>query len=144
MNSREQNVKQKYEEQGWHVLRGGAPDFLAIRVDTEGNILEFKGVEVKSESANLTYEQAVYRKLFALAGIPHVVEVVPAHANPDHSTPHHARPVHPTPCHTNPPLFKPHQASPLQARPHQARPGHPRPSQTTSNQINGGLSEKIT
>lgn len=57
------------------MLRGGAPDFIAIKIDAEGNVIEFKGVEVKSKNGSLTYEQAVYKKLFKLAGIPYVVEV---------------------------------------------------------------------
>jgi len=58
------------------MLRGGAPDFIALKVDDNGDILEFQGVEVKSKNSNgLSYEQQVYRKLFKLASIPYRVEV---------------------------------------------------------------------
>lgn len=56
------------------MLRGGAPDFVAIRLDIEGNIVEFRGIEVKPDNGKLTYEQAIYKKLFEMAGIPYIVE----------------------------------------------------------------------
>lgn len=137
MNNREQVLKKKYEEQGWRMLRGGSPDFVAIRVDTEGNILEFTGVEVKSENGNLRYEQAIYRKLFALAGIPYVVEVVPAHANSDHATPDHSRPFQTAPRQSTPARpthSKPDRTAPLHPIPCQARPNHTTPTHTTPTQ----------
>lgn len=57
------------------MLRGGAPDYIAIKVDDIGKILEFKGVEVKSKDGTLTYEQQIYKKLFELAEIKYIVEV---------------------------------------------------------------------
>jgi len=75
VNNREEAVKRRYEEQGWKMLRGGAPDFIALRVDDKGNILEFRGVEVKTNGSSLTYEQAIYQRIFELANIPFTVEV---------------------------------------------------------------------
>lgn len=75
MNTRELEIKKKYEQQGWKMLRGGAPDFIAIKVDSNGDIVQFKGIEVKSDGADLSYEQAVYKKLFEHTGIPFIVEV---------------------------------------------------------------------
>jgi len=78
MNARELKVKKKLEAEGYKVLRGGAPDFIALKVDPSGKILSFKGVEVKSRGNGfkLSYEQEVYRKLFQLAKIEFEVEVV--------------------------------------------------------------------
>jgi len=76
VNQREQTIKVKYESEGWRMLRNGAPDFIALKVDEAGNILEIKGVEVKSPKDKLTYEQAVYRKVFQKAGIDYIVEAV--------------------------------------------------------------------
>jgi len=75
MNRRELLVKQKLEGDGWRVLRNGAPDFVALKVQ-DGEIVDMKGVEVKSKTGRLTYEQGVYRQIFAKAGIPFEVNVV--------------------------------------------------------------------
>lgn len=77
MNERELIIKRKYEAEGWRILRGGAPDFIALKVDEGGEILEFMGVEVKPANGSLSYEQLVYRKVFKKAGIEFKVEVVP-------------------------------------------------------------------
>ena len=78
MNARELRVKAKLESEGYRVLRGGAPDFIALKVSPTGEIMEFKGVEVKSRAngVKLSYEQEVYRKLFQLAKIDFEVEIV--------------------------------------------------------------------
>jgi hypothetical protein len=70
-------VKKKYEALGWKILRNGAPDFLVIKVDEKGTILETKAVEVKAPGSRLTYEQGVYRLVFANAGVEYLVEEVP-------------------------------------------------------------------
>lgn len=75
MNSREQEVKKKYEQQGWRVLRSGSPDFVMLKV-VDGDIQDMKMVEVKSPCGRLTYEQGVYKKIAQKAGIPYIVEVV--------------------------------------------------------------------
>lgn len=77
MNERELNIKAKYEAEGWRMLRGGAPDFIALKVNGEGGIQEFMGVEVKPTNGSLSYEQGVYKKIFQLATIKYIVEVVP-------------------------------------------------------------------
>ena len=78
MNARELRVKAKLEAEGYRVLRGGSPDFIALKVNPTGEILNFKGVEVKSKANGfkLSYEQEVYRKLFQLAKIDFEVVVV--------------------------------------------------------------------
>jgi len=43
LNERELKVKERLEAEGWRVLRNGAPDFIALKVDAEGNITEWKG-----------------------------------------------------------------------------------------------------
>lgn len=75
MNEREAKIKKKYEEQGWKMLRGGAPDYIALKVNSDGKILTFQGVEVKSKGSLLTYEQQIYKKIFEMANIPYIVEV---------------------------------------------------------------------
>ncbi len=76
MNRRELIVKQQLEADGWRVLRNGAPDFIALKT-ADGKIIEMKGVEVKSpDQSRMTYEQSVYRDMFARAGIPFEVVVV--------------------------------------------------------------------
>lgn len=116
MNNREETIKQKYEKEGWRMMRGGAPDFIAIKVD-DGNIIEFKGVEVKKDGAGLTYEQAIYQKLFELAHIPFVVEVQGIPSRPIQSN--HSKLIH---------------SKPSQSPPNQIRPIQPTPNQSTPNQ----------
>ena len=75
MNVREEKVAARYTGQGWRVLRGGAPDFLMLRVEC-GEIRRIMAVEVKSPLRDLSYEQRVYRTVLEQAGIQYVVEVV--------------------------------------------------------------------
>ena len=56
------------------MLRNGAPDFIALKVDDKGKILAKRGVEVKPPGGILTYEQGVYREVFRDAGIPYQIE----------------------------------------------------------------------
>ena len=58
------------------MLRNGAPDFIALRVDDSGNIIETIAIEVKSLGSSLSYEQQVYREVFKKAGVKYIVEVV--------------------------------------------------------------------
>lgn len=69
MNQRELAVKRQLEDNGWRVLRNGAPDFIALRVVAD-KIIEMKGVEVKSKRDRLSYEQGIYKEVFRKAGIP--------------------------------------------------------------------------
>ena len=73
VNRREQQVKAKYEAEGWKVLRNGAPDFVCMRLDEAGSIVKMLGLEVKPPNGQLTYEQAVYQKIFQWAGVPYQV-----------------------------------------------------------------------
>ena len=75
MNAREENVADRYTKQGWRVLRGGAPDFLMLKV-VNGEIGDVRAVEVKSFEDELTYEQTVYRMVLERAGFQYIVEVV--------------------------------------------------------------------
>jgi hypothetical protein len=76
LNRRELTVKTNYEKSGWRILRNGAPDLIALKVNERGDITDMMAVEVKSKTDRLTYEQEVYRKIFEKAGIPFKVEVV--------------------------------------------------------------------
>lgn len=75
MNAREENVADRYTNQGWKVLRGGAPDFLMLKV-ANGEIGDVRAVEVKSFKDELTYEQAPYRMVLERAGFQYIVELV--------------------------------------------------------------------
>ena len=77
MNRREKEVKARYEKAGWRVLRNGAPDFICLKVDEVGNILETRAIEVKAPGVRLSYEQAVYRQVFEKAGVDYTVEEQP-------------------------------------------------------------------
>lgn len=66
-NKNEIKVLKELEDDGWKVLNRGAPDFLCIKVDN-GNIEDFKFVEVKAGSDQLTYEQAIYKKVLEALG----------------------------------------------------------------------------
>lgn len=74
LNRREDAVRRKYLREGWRVLRGGAPDFLMLKV-VSGEIVDVRAVEVKGPDSCLTYEQSVYRKILEQAGIGFEVEV---------------------------------------------------------------------
>ena len=108
MNNPEKQVKQQLEAEGWKVLRGGAPDFIILKVDSEGRITEAEGREVKSKNSKLSYEQGIYKMIFEMAGIPYKVVVT------DQTTPPQARPRHSTPG-----LTLPGQSIPVQPRPYQ-------------------------
>jgi dienelactone hydrolase len=75
LNPREEAVARRFAREGWRILRGGAPDFLMLKVE-QGRIRDVRAVEVKSPAADLTYEQSVYRMVFERAGIEYIVEVV--------------------------------------------------------------------
>ena len=76
MNKNEFLVKQELEKDGWKVLRNGAPDFVALKLDNDGNILEVRGIEVKYNNDKLTYEQQVYKKIFEWAKVPFEVKMI--------------------------------------------------------------------
>lgn len=73
-NPREERVAERYRENGWKVLRGGAPDFLMLKVENE-EILDVLAIEVKSHRDQLSYEQLVYKKILERAGFHYKVEV---------------------------------------------------------------------
>ena len=113
MNNSEKQVKQQLESEGWRVLRGGAPDFIPLKVDGDGKIIDFKGVEVKSKNGKLSYEQSIYKMIFEMAGIPYEV-VVTGISKPDHSSPDHTPPTLPNPNRTSPGQSRPGQSKPNQ------------------------------
>lgn len=62
VNEREKEVLEKYEDEGWVPIRGGAPDFLFLKVE-DGKIEDFCFREVKSNGRVLNYNQEMYRKI---------------------------------------------------------------------------------
>lgn len=74
MNARERVIAERYRSQGWAALRNGAPDFVMLKTDERGRILEMQGVEVKKRGSKLSHEQKVWREVFKRAGIPFVIE----------------------------------------------------------------------
>ncbi len=75
MNAREEIIADRYTKQGWKVLRGGAPDFLMLKVES-GEMRRIMAVEVKNPHGDLSYEQRVYKTVLEQAGIQYIVEVV--------------------------------------------------------------------
>jgi len=120
MNKPELQVKQQLEFEGWKVLRGGAPDYIALKVD-DGQILDVKGVEVKSKGGKLTYEQSIYKMVFERAGIPYEV-VIPDQINPSQTGPDQTKPSLSNPSLTFPNLTTPNLTSPTLTSPFQANP----------------------
>jgi hypothetical protein len=76
VNYRERHVKALRESNGWKVLRGGAPDFVCIKVDESGKITAVEFTEVKSPDDQLSYEQAVWREIAVFLGVPWKTEVI--------------------------------------------------------------------
>ena len=145
VNKNEKEVLNRYEAEGWKVLRGGAPDFLMLKVN-DGEIEDALFVEVKSPSDKLSYEQAIYRKILERLGATYKIELInpvqarplqpmPVHSRPPHTSPGHTGPAQPMPDHSSPNQSTPIHPSPFQARPYQSRPdrislGHSNPCQT--------------
>lgn len=76
MNYRELHIKAQRESNGWRVVRGGAPDFLCIKVDEANRIVGVEFTEVKSPTDELSYEQALWREVAVFLGVPWKTEVV--------------------------------------------------------------------
>ena len=75
MNRRELEVKKKYEDEGWKVLRNGAPDFVMFKVENN-KIIEIEAVEVKCPNGKLSYEQKVWKEICNKAKIKYKIEVI--------------------------------------------------------------------
>jgi len=75
VNEREKEVLEDLEDDGWKVIRGGWPDFLALKVN-DGKIEDFKAIEVKSPNGKLTYKQELCREVLEKLGMDYEVEVV--------------------------------------------------------------------
>lgn len=108
MNDNELKVREKYEKQGWKVLRGGSPDFLCLKVE-DGKIVDVLFIEVKYGGDRLSYEQAVYKKAikflkakYKLEYLPTTIQNNPPHAKPAQPLPNHPSPIHPMPIQSRP------------------------------------------
>jgi hypothetical protein len=130
VNKNELEVLRKYERNGWKVLRGGAPDFLMLKVK-DGKIADHCFVEVKRQGSSLTYEQEIYRKTLKELGAKYIVEVIEA------SRPNRTMPDQSAPAQTGP-----HQTRPTQPMPDQTRPSpsqihtiRPNPDQTSPKEV---------
>lgn len=149
VNENEKQVVEKYEREGWKTLRGGAPDFVFLKVNNNGGIEDFVFVEVKVNGDKLTYDQEVYRKVLETMGAKYKVEVVKS-ARPDQTNPIQSNPIQPTPCRATPshPNSRPTaqlQTVPDHSKPHQPRPYPAKPDQSIPiqatpipNQFQGG------
>lgn len=73
-NTREQKVAARYKALGYKMLRGGAPDFLMLKIK-DGKIAEVLAIEVKNGSGHLTTEQAYYRDALLFCGVRYIMEV---------------------------------------------------------------------
>ena len=76
VNKNERGIIERYEQEGWKTLRGGAPDFVFLKLGDNGQIIDQVFVEVKSKDAELTYEQSVYRKIIQKLGAKYKVEIL--------------------------------------------------------------------
>lgn len=135
VNHNEMSVVRRYEAEGWKTLRGGAPDFVFVKVEN-GEIKDFVFVEVKTPKDIVSYEQTIYGKILEKLGANYKVEVVhdnkPTQATPDHPTPNQTRPAHSRPAHYDPDQTVsiqtiPHHPILFQTRPLQAKPNQPNP-----------------
>lgn len=75
VNVREKQIIDKYEAQGWKTIRGGAPDFLFLKVENE-DIKDILFVEVKDTKCNPTYEQSIYLRVLRMLGAKAIVETI--------------------------------------------------------------------
>jgi len=75
VNEREKEVLENLEDDGWKVIRGGWPDFLALKVN-DRKIEDFKAIEVKRPDGELAYKQELCRLVLEKLGMDYEVEVV--------------------------------------------------------------------
>jgi len=74
VNKRGLFVKEELEKAGWKVFHSGSPDFLAVRQDKDGNIMDSMFVEVKPEVidgklyTDLSDSQRIYKKVLEQLG----------------------------------------------------------------------------
>lgn len=74
VNKKEKEIIEKYENDGWTAIRGGAPDFLFIRVNG-GDIVDHRFVEAKGPNGRLTPNQVAWKKVLEdILGAKYVVE----------------------------------------------------------------------
>jgi len=107
MNESELEVARRYEAAGWRIVRGGAPDFLAVKTDESGKILDKEFVEVK-RGRGLTYTQAIYKKVLESLGAKFsVVTVSPSRTKPGQAKPPGTDPIRSIPCRPGPSQPKP-------------------------------------
>lgn len=77
VNKNEEIIRQKYESQGYTVLRNGAPDFVIFK-NENGQITDIKFIEVKFNGDRLRYEQQVYKKILETLGLTYILEHIKA------------------------------------------------------------------
>lgn len=75
-NDNERKIEEKYRKKGYTALRGGAPDFVFLKVK-DGKILDFIFVEVKYGHDKLSYEQKVYKKILERMNAKYKLEYLP-------------------------------------------------------------------
>jgi hypothetical protein len=75
-SQREAFIRAHWEKHGWIVIRGGAPDFMMLRLDENGKINEIAAVEVKGPNDGLSYEQIIWKGICDKVGIPWWLEAV--------------------------------------------------------------------
>ena len=76
VNRREKEAEERYEEEGWNSVRNGAPDWLFIKTDEDGNITDVKFVEVKSPTGMVRYEQSIWLRALEFLGADTEVTVI--------------------------------------------------------------------
>ena len=61
-NTREHKVMKKCMDEGWKPVRGGAPDWLFVKIENK-KIVDVMFKEVKSPIDRLTTEQHIWKKV---------------------------------------------------------------------------------
>lgn len=74
MNRGEEIIKQKYEELGWTLVHGGAPDFLAFK--RKGKEIRVLFIEVKGRGGTLSKNQSIWKEILERCGLEFKLEPV--------------------------------------------------------------------
>lgn len=133
MNDNEMHIAQRYIDEGWTLIRGGAPDFLFIKSEND-KLVDCIFVEVKTPNDFLSFEQGVYKRLIEeFLGQKYKLEVVSNESFSNHFTLPQAEPNQTKPIHSKPIQNKIISPS-KQTNPNQTIPIYPNPFQTKTKQ----------
>jgi len=78
LTASERPVADRYASEGWEVYHTGAPDFLLVKRDNGGDIVQVAFREIKSAGDQLEPSQAVWRDALLSLKLDYSVEEVGA------------------------------------------------------------------